>query len=183
LWNVNIGPLEAFQGLERRVVIIATTRTRERFLEEDEKRSLGIVNAKRKMNVALTRAMEGLVVIGNPEVLMRDSGWREWLGFCWRNGLVGDGPGPGLDGGLDKWQEEFKKQKIGVLERALIAKEESGGFKAGKTLGGATRTLDMSRDYEVWMEKLRQVMDEDDEEEEEEEEEKEYEDDDEEEEY
>jgi helicase MOV-10 len=35
MWDVNIGPLEAFQGLEKRVVIICTTRTPSRFLIDD----------------------------------------------------------------------------------------------------------------------------------------------------
>ncbi|KAF2036765.1 hypothetical protein EK21DRAFT_106075 [Setomelanomma holmii] len=77
LWGVNIGPLEAFQGLEKRVVIICTTRTRSRFLSEDAKRGLGIIGQKRKMNVALTRAKEALLVIGNPEVLVQDEHWRQ----------------------------------------------------------------------------------------------------------
>jgi helicase MOV-10 len=154
LWDVNIGPLEAFQGLEKRVVILCTTRTRERFLKEDEKRGLGIVYQKRKMNVALTRAKQALFVIGNPEILMLDEHWRQWLAFCARNGLVDD-RGEGWDAG----REDFGIEKIGVLERALIAKEDLGNEKA-KVLGGGHETLDMSRDYEVWMESLREAMDE-----------------------
>ncbi|KAF2849911.1 P-loop containing nucleoside triphosphate hydrolase protein, partial [Plenodomus tracheiphilus IPT5] len=72
LWDVNIGPLEAFQGLEKRVVVLCTTRTRERFLDMDRKSGLGVVFQPRRMNVALTRAMEGLIVIGHPGVLGRD---------------------------------------------------------------------------------------------------------------
>ena len=40
LWELNIGPMEAFQGLESRVVIICTTRSRSRFLAEDALRGV-----------------------------------------------------------------------------------------------------------------------------------------------
>lgn len=153
LWEVNIGPLEAFQGLEKRVVVICTTRTRERFLGEDEKRGLGIVGQKRKMNVALTRAKEALFVIGNPAILRRDEHWKQWLAFCWRNGLVDD-RGEGWDGS----KEDFGEERVGVLERALVAKEGSEG-EDKKMLGVGARTLDMSRDYELWMESLREALD------------------------
>ena len=40
LWELNIGPMDAFQGLESRVVIICTTRARSRFLAEDALRGV-----------------------------------------------------------------------------------------------------------------------------------------------
>lgn len=40
LWELNIGPMDAFQGLESRVVIICTTRARSRFLPEDALRGV-----------------------------------------------------------------------------------------------------------------------------------------------
>ena len=87
LRHVNIGPMEALQGLEHRFVISCTTRARKRFLEEDNLRGIGIVNESKKFNVALTRAKEGLVVIGNPWVLGTDSCWTAFMTFCWRNSL------------------------------------------------------------------------------------------------
>jgi helicase MOV-10 len=155
LWDVNIGPLEAFQGLEKRVVIICTTRTRSRFLVEDERRGIGIVYQPRKMNVALTRAKEGLVVIGNPEILMQDPHWRDWLAFCWRNGLVSD-----PDGVWKPGKEVFGETKVGVLERALVAREESMKVKSGKMLGAAAGMADAEQEYEIWMESLKEAMDE-----------------------
>ncbi|KAF2449384.1 P-loop containing nucleoside triphosphate hydrolase protein, partial [Karstenula rhodostoma CBS 690.94] len=93
-WDVNIGPLEAFQGLEKRVVVIATTRTRgKHFVEKDVERGLGLIYQPRKMNVALTRAKEALIVLGSASALAKDGHWREFLAFCWRNGLVKDDSG------------------------------------------------------------------------------------------
>ncbi|CAO2655964.1 Nn.00g047670.m01.CDS01 [Neocucurbitaria sp. VM-36] len=176
LWDVNIGPLEAFQGLEKRVVILCTTRTRERFLDMDAKRGLGIIGQKRKMNVALTRAKEALFVIGSPGVLGKDEHWRQWMAFCWRNGLVAD-----EKGGWNGDEEGFGEEKIGVLERALVAKEEYGRSEKGKALGAgaASHDIDGNADYEAWVESLREALDEEEGDGEEKEESGEYEDEDE----
>jgi putative helicase MOV10L1/helicase MOV-10 len=40
------------------------------------------------MNVALTRAKFGLIVIGRREILLGDPNWKAFLDFCDRNGLV-----------------------------------------------------------------------------------------------
>lgn len=85
--GVNIGPTEAFQGLEARAVILCTTRTRTRHLVSDAERGWGIVNERKRFNVALTRAKEGLIVIGNPHVLATDPCWAALLSFCRRHGL------------------------------------------------------------------------------------------------
>ena len=86
--GVNIGPLEAFQGLESKLVIICTTRTRDRFIDQDIAKGLGVIHEPKRFNVALTRAKEGLIVIGNQDVLRQDENWSAFLGFCTRNGLV-----------------------------------------------------------------------------------------------
>ncbi|KAI4938543.1 hypothetical protein J4E85_000984 [Alternaria conjuncta] len=159
LWDVNIGPLEAFQGLEKRVVVLCTTRARKRFLAKDEKAGLGVVEDARKMNVALTRAKEALFVIGNVEVLEQNQHWRQWMAFCWRNGLVSDEKG-GWDGST--LGGDGDEVKIGVLEKALIAKEEQGKQR-GKVLGNGAGIQDVG-EYDAWVESLRETLGEEDEE-------------------
>ncbi|OAG12175.1 P-loop containing nucleoside triphosphate hydrolase protein [Paraphaeosphaeria sporulosa] len=161
-WDVNIGPLEAFQGLEKRVVIIATTRTRgKHFVERDVERGLGLIHQPRKMNVALTRAKEGLIVLGSASALAKDYYWKEFLAFCWRNGLVKDDSG---------WWESFflcyedrKNARVGVLEKALLAKGgRDGNGGAGRVLGGKSAGLEHEYDggYEAWVDSLREAMNE-----------------------
>ncbi|OAG20736.1 P-loop containing nucleoside triphosphate hydrolase protein [Alternaria alternata] len=139
LWDVNIGPLEAFQGLEKRVVILCTTRTRKRFLAKDNSMGVGIIGEKRKMNVALTRAKEALVVIGNPKVLEQDANWRQWMAYSWRNGLVRDDEGIWAG-----YKNEFDQGKAN-----------------GRVLGAGHET---NEDYDAWVESLREALEEDDEE-------------------
>jgi hypothetical protein len=154
LWSVNIGPVEAFQGLEKRVVIICTTRTRQRFVGDDIKRSMGLVHQERKMNVALTRAKEALFVIGCPEILRDDKNWASWMTFCARNGLVED------QYGVWKDREGYCDGKLGVLERALLAKTDGIDRKEWPTLGAATADYDIDGgEYEAWTESLRIALD------------------------
>jgi len=117
----NIGPLEAFQGLESRLVILCTTRTRERFVEQDLAKGLGVIHEPRRFNVALTRAKHGLIVIGNPAVLGRDGNWKAFLSFCYRNGLWDD---RGAAGEMD--MAAFPSEGVvSRLEKQLCHREDA----------------------------------------------------------
>ncbi|KAK9385593.1 P-loop containing nucleoside triphosphate hydrolase protein [Lipomyces mesembrius] len=87
LRDVNVGPVESYQGAEHRVVIVCTTRTRERFVANDFQKGMGLIHEAKRFNVAITRAKELLVVIGNSDILQRDGNWRALLSFCYRNSL------------------------------------------------------------------------------------------------
>ncbi|CAG8668732.1 13831_t:CDS:2 [Gigaspora margarita] len=67
--GVEIGTVEKFQGQERRVIIISTVRTG----------SAGFLGEPGRVCVALTRAQELLIVIGNPKTLALDKLWGQWL--------------------------------------------------------------------------------------------------------
>jgi putative helicase MOV10L1/helicase MOV-10 len=141
LWKVDIGPTEVFQGLERGVVIICTTRSKERFVGKDQELGWGLVGMPNKMNVALTRAKFGLIVTGKRELLMEDPNWTAFLEFCGRNGLVAGDVGeftPTSDG------DNVERT---VLERSLLAREEpSSRTKPTRVLG----SMGESHDDGVW---------------------------------
>lgn len=155
LWGLNIGPMDAFQGLESRFVILCTTRTRNRFVEEDAIKGMGIVNEPKKFNVAITRAKQGLVVIGNPWVLEQDPSWSALMHFCWRNGLWradSDEPDGSMTGSQEKRVGDWTPQSgagngLGGLERALLYKEREpaeGGSEAVK------RFMSERGEDEIW---------------------------------
>lgn len=131
LYDVNIGPLEAFQGLESRIVVLCTTRTRRgtdgenagRFVREDQERGLGVIGEPKRFNVAITRAKEGLIVLGDPETLTveRDPCWEAFTSFCARNGCVmHEGNGRPTNSGWVKNYAKKDRDKEGRLERALV---------------------------------------------------------------
>ncbi|KAL6721468.1 hypothetical protein ACLMJK_000571 [Lecanora helva] len=152
LQGINIGPIEAFQGLESRFVIICTTRARKRFLEEDNMRGIGIINEKKKFNVAVTRAKEGLIVIGNPCILADDPSWLAFLEFCWRNGLwqpdlkVDQALNGTDESNVNAWEPQHQSVKPTGLEAALIFREsdkDTGSLATKKFMRGGEGTEDI----------------------------------------
>jgi DNA polymerase III delta prime subunit len=126
LWDVDVGPTEAFQGLERTVVILCTTRTAKRFLDQDIARGWGLVGLPPNMlNVVLTRAKAGLIILGSRAVLETDENWRAMLAFCDRNGLVSDPSEEGKAGPRRGAVLDVMRRR---LEQNLVDEEESGGF-------------------------------------------------------
>ncbi|KAJ7042792.1 P-loop containing nucleoside triphosphate hydrolase protein [Mycena alexandri] len=89
---VDVGTVEDYQGREMRVCIISCVRSSTRFLKDDLSRGLGLVYERKRLNVAITRAKELLVVIGNATILQQDPFWRSFLQFTLRNKLYSGPP-------------------------------------------------------------------------------------------
>jgi len=77
LSDILVGSVEQFQGQERKVIILATTRNGESY----PRKGLGFLVNRQHMNVAITRAQALLIVIGDPEVLGKDELWRTFLDY------------------------------------------------------------------------------------------------------
>ena len=83
---LQIGSVEEFQGQERSVIIVTTVRTLEccetNFIENDVIRGLGFIRSEKRFNVAVTRAMSLLIIIGDPHLLGADPTWRTFIEYC-----------------------------------------------------------------------------------------------------
>ena len=82
LKGIMVGSAEQFQGQEKRVIIISTTRSSKEYLNFDTKHALGFLTNPKRFNVAVTRAMSLLIVIGHPAVLVGCPNWRALLTHC-----------------------------------------------------------------------------------------------------
>lgn len=82
LVGVEVGTTETFQGREKRIIIISTVRAQKDLLMYDKQYKLGFVKNEKRFNVAVTRAMSKLIVIGCAHVLATDSRWRNYIEFC-----------------------------------------------------------------------------------------------------
>lgn len=94
LHGVDVGHVEAYQGAEFRVTILSCVRSKSRFLEMDRQANMGLYNEPKRFNVAITRAKELLVVVGNANLLKGDPFWNGFLQVMLRNGLY---VGPEVD--------------------------------------------------------------------------------------
>ncbi|XP_058807141.1 putative helicase MOV-10 [Phymastichus coffea] len=83
LKDISVGTVELFQGQERDVIIMSTVRSKT-FVHEGIEH-VGFLSSPKRFNVAITRAKQLLVVIGNPNVLQIDNNWRYLIKFCIAN--------------------------------------------------------------------------------------------------
>lgn len=114
------------------MVIVCTTRARERFVAGDKERGVGVIGFPKRWNVAMTRAQAGMVVIGNPWILAEDEAWRSWLGMAYRLGCVTmpessqtvAAKEKGQSRPVEEWSPEPDKDLCRRQEQASKAKEK-----------------------------------------------------------
>ncbi|KAH7573814.1 hypothetical protein ACOSQ2_007978 [Xanthoceras sorbifolium] len=80
--NIKVGSVEQFQGQERQVIIVSTVRSTVKHNDFDRKHCLGFLSNPRRFNVAVTRAISLLLVIGNPHIVSKDPYWNKLLWYC-----------------------------------------------------------------------------------------------------
>lgn len=119
LGAINVGTIEDYQGVERDVIVLSLTRSSDVFVRHDIQRRIGVFGQFKRSNVALTRAENLFVVVGNPEVMKCDPVWEQWLLFCLRNGIW---YGDNINGRLLSSNEEdiqFVRRLPGELSRLM----------------------------------------------------------------
>jgi len=96
--GVEVASVDGFQGREKEGIVISTVRS-------STSGGIGFVGDWRRANVAFTRARRGIVVLGNAQTLLRETGtWLPWLHWIKGEGFhMGELPQlPALDASTPK---------------------------------------------------------------------------------
>lgn len=82
--EIEIASVDAFQGREKDIIIMSCVRS-------NEHQGIGFLNDPRRLNVALTRAKYGIIIVGNPKVLSKQPLWNHLLHFYKERKLLVEG--------------------------------------------------------------------------------------------
>lgn len=83
--EIEVASVDAFQGREKDIILLSCVRS-------NEHQGIGFLNDPRRLNVALTRAKYGLIIVGNPKVLSRQPLWHHLLVFYKEKRVLVEGP-------------------------------------------------------------------------------------------
>ncbi|XP_031564537.1 regulator of nonsense transcripts 1-like [Actinia tenebrosa] len=83
--EVEVASVDAFQGREKDYIILSCVRS-------NEHQGIGFLNDPRRLNVALTRAKYGIILIGNPKILSKQPLWNHLLNYYKENKALVEGP-------------------------------------------------------------------------------------------
>ena len=79
--GVEIRSVDGFQGREKKVILFSAVRS-------NRQSRVGFLRDWRRLNVALTRAKNAVVVVGDISTLRNDPNWAAFIRWCEKNGCV-----------------------------------------------------------------------------------------------
>ncbi|WAR23838.1 HELZ2-like protein [Mya arenaria] len=119
---LNVNTVVSSQGGEWDYVIFSTVRSLPDYMIEKNptfgwcKRNLGFITDRNQVNVALTRARKGLIIVGNKNLLACDDVWKTLVEHYERRGCI-KSPGEFPPKGAKKTRQEIMRERQAIVKR------------------------------------------------------------------